>query len=119
MLTHISSSTMAFSLTCDSIKYNGKGVLSCNAKKSDNKTSVPATFNLDEHVGFVDGKLAWGGKGFSAAAASDSIHITGGHLTAKFKVSGKLVESKLDLDQHIKNVNGVLEPVTRPPSVAR
>lgn len=109
---------MAFSSTCDSIKYNGKGILSCSAKKSDNKTTVSAVFNLDEHVGFVDGKLVWGSKGFSAAAESATV-TTGGTLIAKFKVSGKLVESKLELDQHIKNVNGTLEAVTRPPSVAR
>ncbi|KAF8871529.1 hypothetical protein CPB84DRAFT_1753968 [Gymnopilus junonius] len=107
---------MAFSTTCESVKYNGKGILSCSARKLDNKTMVQATLNLDEHIGFVDGKLVWGNKGFSAAA--ESVVIAGASLIAKFKISGKLVESKLDLDQYIKNVNGTLEPIVRPSSVA-
>ncbi|KAF8905126.1 hypothetical protein CPB84DRAFT_1845204 [Gymnopilus junonius] len=107
---------MAFSTTCESVKYNGKGILSCSARKLDNKTMVQATLNLDEHIGFVDGKLVWGNKGFSAAA--ESVVIAGASLIAKFKISGKLVESKLDLNQYIKNVNGTLEPIVRPSSVA-
>lgn len=87
-----------------------KGVLSAQCKKADNKTSVQSSIPLNDYIGNVDGKLTWGGRGFSHTA--EDIHVTNGVLTAKLKnQAGKAAESKLDLNQHIQNTDGVLEVI--------
>ncbi|PPQ69316.1 hypothetical protein CVT25_005917, partial [Psilocybe cyanescens] len=96
---------MLFSDTCDKITIT-KGVLSADCKKADKKTTVHSSLSLNDYIGNVDGKLTWGGRGFSHT--SEDIHITNGVLSAKLKSGGKLVESKLDLNIYIQNQDGIL-----------
>ncbi|KDR76230.1 hypothetical protein GALMADRAFT_210877 [Galerina marginata CBS 339.88] len=97
---------MVFSESTDKITIT-KGVLSGQCKKADNKTSVHSSISLNDYIGNVDGKLTWGGRGFSHTA--EDISVAHGILTAKLKnQAGKVVESKLDLNKHIQNTDGVL-----------
>ncbi|KAF8905124.1 Cyanovirin-N [Gymnopilus junonius] len=103
------SITMRFSESTEKITIT-KGVLSALCKKADNKTSVQSSISLNDYIGNVDGELTWGGRGFSHVA--ENVHITNGLLVAKLKnQAGKLVESTLDLNQHIQNTDGVLEVI--------
>lgn len=87
-----------------------KGVLAAQCKKADLKTFVQSSISLNKYIGNVDGKLTWGGQGFSNTA--ETVHVVKGVLTARLKnQAGKLVVSKLDLNQHIQNVDGVLRVI--------
>jgi len=99
-----------FSETCEKITI-AKGVLSAQCKKADGKHFVHSSISLNDYIGNKDGHLTWGAKGFSHHAAD--VHVNAqGILSAKLKGPGeKLVESKLDLNAHIRNNDGVLEPV--------
>ncbi|KDR65854.1 hypothetical protein GALMADRAFT_1217027 [Galerina marginata CBS 339.88] len=97
---------MLFSESTDKITIT-KGVLSGQCKKADNKTFVHSSISLNDYIGNADGKFTWGGRGFSHTA--EDISVAQGILTAKLKnKAGKVVESKLDLNQHIWNTDGVL-----------
>ncbi|KAF4614183.1 hypothetical protein D9613_007588 [Agrocybe pediades] len=105
---------MAFAASCSDIKIK-QGVLSAQCKRH-NAPPIHSQFNLNEHIGFSDNKLVWGGKGFVSSVENPTVSDKG-ILTAKFKSGGKTLESTIDLNSHIKNTDGVLESVTRPPSV--
>ncbi|KAF8896873.1 hypothetical protein CPB84DRAFT_1748162 [Gymnopilus junonius] len=82
-----------------------------SATKPDNETVVLSSFPLDNFIGNVDDQLKWGARGFSHAAEDVNV-INGDLLVAKLKnQAGELVDSTLDLDQYIQNINGVLEAI--------
>lgn len=109
---------MALSSSCKEFAISKSGILSAKCKIRDTSNFSSSSLKLDEHIGFVDGKLTWGSHGFSAAAESLSVNAEG-ILTAKSKGnSNKSLESKLDLNRHIKNADGVLEIITRPLSLS-
>ncbi|KAF8965025.1 hypothetical protein BDZ97DRAFT_810070 [Flammula alnicola] len=84
-----------------------KGVLSAECKKSDNKTWISSSINLDEFLGNVDGKFTLGGKGFSQSA--QDITLADGVISAKLKnATGKYVDAKFDLSQHVHSNDGII-----------
>jgi len=101
---------MPFAQTCEKITIS-KGVLSAQCTKADGKHTVHSSIALNDYIGNKDGQLTWGGKGFSHHAVD--VHVNAlGVLSAKLKGPGdKLIESKLDLNTHIRNHDGVLEPI--------
>lgn len=105
---------MTLSSSCKELSISKVGVLSAKCKIRDTSNFSNSSIKLEDHIGFVDGKLTWGSHGFSNAAESLSVNAEG-ILTAKSK---KSLESKLDLNRHIKNVDGVLEFITRPLSLS-
>jgi len=96
---------MSFSSAISGLTVSKEGLLSGQCLKSDGK-KVHATFNLDDHVGFVNGALVWGGKGFSKATDCHFSISNTGILTAKFKINGKQAEDHLDLHKYISNSDG-------------
>ena len=96
-----------------------KGVLAAQCKKADNKSSIQSSISLNDYIGNVDGKLTWGGRGFSNDA--EAVQVVKGVLSAKLKSKdGKSsVESKLDLNQYIRNVDGVLGVIPQVPAVEK
>lgn len=106
---------MSFSDSIDKVTIN-KGVLSAQCKKADNKTYLQSSIPLNDYIGSDDGKIYWGGRGFSHTA--EDVQYVKGVLTAKIKnQAGKVIESKLDLNQYIRNVDGVLGLIPRPTPV--
>jgi hypothetical protein len=73
----------------------------------DDNVAQPATINLDNFIGVVDGKLTWGAQGWSSEARN--VSISQGILQAEVKHGDKWVASTIRLDEHIKNNNGMLE----------
>jgi len=103
---------MPFSDSIDKVTIT-KGVLTAQCKKADNKTYVQSSIPLNDYIGNDDGKLSWGGRGFSHTA--EAVQYLKGVLTAKIKNSaGKVIESKLDLNPYIQNVDGVLGLIPQP-----
>ncbi|KAH9479961.1 Cyanovirin-N [Psilocybe cubensis] len=96
---------MNFFETCEKITIT-KGVLTAGCKKADKKTTVHSSISLNDYIGVTDGKLTWGGRGFSHHAEDISVH--NGVLSAKVRFGGKVVESKLDLNLYIHNQDGAL-----------
>uniref|UniRef100_A0A8H7XS83 Cyanovirin-N domain-containing protein n=1 Tax=Psilocybe cubensis TaxID=181762 RepID=A0A8H7XS83_PSICU len=103
-------STMIFSETCEKITIT-KGVLSADCKKADKKTTIHSSISLNDYIGNTEGKLTWGGRGFSHHA--EDVHIDNGVLSAKLKFGGKMVESKLDLNLYIQNQDGILAVIPK------
>ncbi|KAF9565337.1 hypothetical protein CPC08DRAFT_704612 [Agrocybe pediades] len=101
---------MSFIDTCEKISI-AKGVLSAQCKKADGKHSTHSSISLNDYIGNKGGQLTWGGRGFSHHAVD--VHVNAeGILSAKLKgPDDKLIESKLDLKAHIRNHDGVLEPI--------
>ncbi|KAH9481366.1 hypothetical protein JR316_0005891 [Psilocybe cubensis] len=109
---------MSLSSSCKEFSISKSGVLSAKCKIRDTNNFSSSSIKLDDYVGFIDGKLTWGSHGFSAAAESLSVNAEG-ILTARSKGgSDKATESHLDLNRHIKNVDGSLELITRPLSLS-
>ncbi|KAH9481367.1 hypothetical protein JR316_0005892 [Psilocybe cubensis] len=104
-------SSMIFSETCDKVTIT-KGVLSADCKKADKKSTIHSSISLNDYIGVTDGKLVWGGRGFSHHA--EDVHVHNGVLSAKFKVNGKTVESKLDLNIYLQNHDGLLAVIPNP-----
>jgi hypothetical protein len=107
---------MLFSETVEHVTIH-KGVLAGECKKADHKSSIQSSISLNDFIGNVDGLLTWGGRGFSHSA--ESVQIVKGVLSAKLKNNaGKVIESKLDLNQHIQNVDGILGIIPITPSAS-
>jgi hypothetical protein len=73
----------------------------------DANVARPATINLDNFIGVVNGKLTWGAQGWSREARN--VSISQGILQAEVRQGDKWVASTIRLDEHITNNNGMLE----------
>jgi hypothetical protein len=84
-----------------------KGTLTAESKKSDGKTWISSSINLDEFIGNVDGKFVLGGKGFSGSA--QDITLADGVIAAKLKnAAGKYVDAKFDLSTVVHSNDGII-----------
>jgi hypothetical protein len=89
-----------------------KGVLTAECKKADGHTWVPATINLDDYLGTIDGKFGLAPKGNFSKGATD-ITLTNGVLTAKLRNKAeKVVDAKIDLGTLFHSNDGVITRIT-------
>lgn len=85
-----------------------KGILTAECKKADGQTWVPATINLDDYLGNVDGKFELAHKGNFSKNATD-ITLHNGILSAKLKNKAeKHVDAKVDLGALFHSKDGVI-----------
>ena len=77
-------------------------------KKSDGEKLNPTSIDLNEYIENVDGALEWQPDKFIETC--DHVRLYGAsELIADCKTrAGYWASSKLDLDEHIANINGVL-----------
>ncbi|KAF9475023.1 CNVH-domain-containing protein [Pholiota conissans] len=84
-----------------------QGILSAECRKSDGKTWVSSSINLDEFLGNINGNFKLGSKAFSQSA--QNITLVDSILSAKLKnEAGKYVDAKFDLSGHLSSLDGVI-----------
>lgn len=85
-----------------------KGILTAECKKADGQTWAPATINLDDYLGNIDGKFEVVAKGGFSKSATD-ITLNNGVLAAKLKnKADKAVDAKFDLGTLFHSNDGVI-----------
>ncbi len=101
---------MSFSLTSSDIKIDNSGILSAVCLDWD-KNPRNSSLDLNGCIGNVDGFFKWGGHSFSHTA--QSLEMIGNTLMGELKSYKKdyWVQASLNLDERIKNDNGVLKYV--------
>lgn len=101
-----------FSQSCDSINVDGSN-LSAICKTRD-QTPKQAELNLDSYIGNLDGQLSWGDHNFSQTC--ENIALGNDFRTRELLLSaeckkrnGEEIYSYIPLDEHIANIDGILE----------
>ncbi|KLU81051.1 hypothetical protein MAPG_00146 [Magnaporthiopsis poae ATCC 64411] len=115
----VAASAQLFSLTCSDLAIDGT-VLKAQCKTND-KSAVPASIDLEKIIEAKDGKLSWkqDGAGYASACSSCTLYRDfnpretkyWGHpflLRQAMKCSCSGAEASIILDQEIGNDNGKL-----------
>ncbi len=98
---------MSFSLTSINIAINSSGVLSADCKDLGG-VYRSSTIDLNDYIGNIDGVFTWGSQGFSQTAYG--FNVNGSLLAGQLKkLDNSWVNASINLDEHIKNDNGVLK----------
>lgn len=99
---------MSFSQTCTDIHLEG-AILYARWIKAQGLDQVQFSINLDDHIGYKNGKLEVGGKDFSKSASAISL-VPAATLSVTFKKEDGLASSvdDLNLDYCIKVDDGQL-----------
>ncbi|KAH8738335.1 Cyanovirin-N [Ilyonectria robusta] len=101
---------MAFSQSSRNIRVENH-TLYADCLEEDNVTWHQSNMDLDAVLGNINGSFQWGKKAFSQSAENIGLEDTS-YLTAKLanQVGTYGPPQKVNLDEHIANINGVLKP---------